>query len=298
MATPACHSPSRRLVLASVSGFCQGVEHALQLFDEALRRHGAPIHLLHELVHNRHVTEEMARRGAVFVSDLDEVPDGSVLLLGAHGVSRRIEEEAGRRRLRAVLNATCPFVARLHRLAASLRPDEDLVLYGQPGHPEAIGIIGHAGTERCHIISGPEDATRLGPLHRPMLLIQTTMSHESAERVVAAMRGTYPDLRCVTDVCHASRQRQAALEQLCREAAAIVVIGSPHSANANRLVEVARAHGRRAWLVENADSLPPDVWRETSLGLIGGASVPPDLLLRVRDALLAGGFATDGNPPD
>lgn len=291
--TPERLSPRRRLVLASVSGFCQGVEHALQLFDEALRRHGAPIHLLHELVHNRHVTEDMARRGAVFVSDLDEVPDGSVLLLGAHGVPSSIEEASAHRPFRAVLDATCPFVARLHRLAASLRPDEDLVLYGQPGHPEAIGIIGHAGTARCHIISDPADATRLGPLHHPMLLIQTTMSHEAAERVVAAMCQTYPDLRCVTDVCHASRQRQAALEHLCREAAAIVVIGSPHSANANRLVEVARAHGRRAWLVEDADSLPPDVWHETSLGLIGGASVPPNLLRRVRDTLLDGGFVTD-----
>lgn len=283
--------PQRKLFLADVAGFCQGVEHALALFQQARQQFGTPIYLLHELVHNRQVTHDMSRQGAVFVHSLDDVPPQAVLLLGAHGVSKAIEIQAQQMPLRALVNATCPFVSRLHRLAAQLAPEDDLILFGQPGHPEAIGILGHATTTHCHIITSPDDARRLPKtLRRPLLLVQTTMSHEETHQVIAILTSMFPDLRCPTDVCNASRQRQDALEQLCAQADAILVVGSAHSANANRLVNVARARGKRSWLIDSENDLPAALADESSLGLIGGASVPPELLHHVQERLVQLGF--------
>lgn len=271
----------KRLHRARVRGFCRGVERAIGMFDEALHLCGTPVYVLHELVHNSAVTAGMRERGAIFVDCIDDVPSGSVLLLGAHGVGRQVEEIAADGRFRVVVNAVCPFVRRLHEVASSVLPEEDLVLFGKAGHSEAIGIVGHAGTLRCHIVSEVSDIDRLPPLVRPTYLVQTTMNREESERILECLRVRYPEIRHGGGVCSSSLEHQRALDELCSCCDGILVIGSSHSSNAMRLVEGAHRRGCAAWLVDEVSSIPSAAMEVEELGVIGGASVPVEVFDRI-----------------
>ena len=262
------------IVTAECMGFCGGVKRAMQLFQEALEnRRGEAVYVLHELVHNRTVTKEMEAAGAVFVESPGEIPCGSTVLIGAHGIAIEVEEEL---RLRAgrLIDATCPLVKQVQAAAASLSADEELVFHGMAGHPEAVGILSRAGTPHCFVVNGPEDAAALPELHKPALLAQTTLNHLETDAVFQALRERFPGCRRLGAICRASFERQSAVEKLVPQVEALVVIGSAHSSNANRLMEIGRAGGIPAWLVDDAAKLPPELGTFSKIGVSAGASTP------------------------
>ncbi|NLF93747.1 MAG: 4-hydroxy-3-methylbut-2-enyl diphosphate reductase [Oligosphaeraceae bacterium] len=291
--------PERKLVVADCLGFCRGVEHALALFQSAAAASPEPLYVLYELVHNRAVSEQMRRQGAVFVSSLDQVPAGSRLLIGAHGLPLALHEQARQKGLR-VIDATCQLVKKLHALAASVPPEATLLLLGKAGHPEAIGILGHSGSPNTCLIQSLEELEALPPLRQPVLLTQTTVNHNEVQAVREAFCRRFPDGRCPVSICAASRQRQEAVEKLARRTELVLVIGSSHSSNARRLCECALQAGTPAVLIENADSIPEAVQAVRRLGLSAGASTPEYLIAHTVERLLAMGFTLqkDSLPPD
>lgn len=291
--------PERQLVIADCLGFCRGVEHALALFQSAVAASSEPLYVLHELVHNHAVSEQMRQQGAVFVSSLDQVPAGSRLLFGAHGVPRALHEQARQKGLR-VIDATCQLVKKLHALAATVPPEATLLLLGKAGHPEAIGILGHSSSPDARLIQSLEELEALPPLHQPVLLTQTTINHNEVQAVREAFSRRFPDGRCPVSICAASRQRQDAIEKLARQTELVLVIGSSHSSNARRLCECAIQAGTRALLIENADSIPEAVQSVHRLGLSAGASTPEYLITHTVERLLAMGFTLqkDSLPTD
>ena len=269
--------------LVSPRGFCAGVRGALEAFEKARQEHGSPIYVLHELVHNRRVSEDMRKKGAVFVSSLAEVPAGSVVLFGAHGTGRAEHLEAEKRGLR-VVDACCPRVKRLHRAASAIPPEDELVIFGNPDHPEVRGVAGHAGTGKVFIVNSGSEIAALPPMRRPVLLCQTTRDHREIEEISALLREKYPDIRINSGVCDAVFRRQRAVEELAPQADAVVIVGSPHSSNANRMRDVASRLGKAAFLVEGPDDLP-DLGAYRVIALGAGASTPDDAVREVCEAL-------------
>jgi len=271
-------SDDKQLFLASPRGFCRGVKGALEAFDRALNEFSAPIYVLYELVHNRSVSEEMLRKGAVFVQSPEEVPEGAVLLFGAHGVSGELFRRAEARHLR-VIDATCPLVKRLHKEASEVKQDEDLVIFGHPSHHETAGVVAHSGAGRTFVVSTPEEAEALPVLRRPLLLTQTTLSYHEAERIASLLKARFPNLRLPGGVCNASLLRQKAVEATAMQTELVLIIGSAHSSNANRLRETAERAGARAILIETVADLPEEALRSVKrVGLSAGASTPDALI--------------------
>ena len=273
--------------LISPRGFCSGVRSALDAFHRVKQKFSGPVYVLHELVHNNRVSERMRRDGAVFVDSLDEVPQHGVVLFGAHGVGRNEKKQAELKQL-CVTDAVCPRVRKLHDAAAALSNDDELIIFGNPAHPEVQGVAGHAGTEKCFIVSAKEEIAALPEMSSPLLLCQTTRDHAEIEQFTLLLKQRYPQLRTNGGTCDAVFRRQTAVEKAMENADVLLIAGSSHSSNANRMCDIARRLGKTAYLVENADALP-DLSAFHNIALGAGASTPDEAVQEILDFLLKTG---------
>lgn len=280
------HSKTIRLV--TPGGFCAGVRGALAAFEKTRKDFSGNIYVLHELVHNRRVGENMRSQGAVFVDDLSEIPPGSVVLFGAHGVGKREEQEALKRNLK-IVDACCPRVKRLHKAAAALKKEEELILFGNPAHPEVRGVAGHAGTEKVFILPGVKEIAALPELNAPTLLCQTTRDHLEIETFTTCLKQRFPHLKVSEGVCDAVFRRQQAVEKMIPEVDVMIIVGSPHSSNANRMRDVAQRLGKDAYLIDSVCELP-DLTPYRHIGLGAGASTPDQAVQEVLEHLLTLGY--------
>jgi 4-hydroxy-3-methylbut-2-enyl diphosphate reductase len=271
---------TRTLYLAAPRGFCAGVDRAIDIVDMALEVFGAPVYVRHEIVHNRHVVEGLRRKGAVFVDDLSDVPQGSVVIFSAHGVSPVVRREAKERGLRA-LDATCPLVTKVHLEALKYAKEGyTIVLIGHHGHVEVEGTMGEAPESIVLVGTVAEvEALNLPDPSRVAYISQTTLSVDDVKAIVEALKRKYPQVRepAKADICYATQNRQDAVKELARRCQVILVVGAPASSNANRLVEVAIVRGARAYLIESADDIHPE-WIAGDIGITAGASTPEDVV--------------------
>lgn len=269
---------NKLLTIASTFGSCNGVTHAINLFHKALQEHGAPVYILHELVHNSTVTEQMRAQGAIFTDSLDGIPRGATLLIGAHGISSSTEQQLGERGF-SVIDATCPLVLHLQDIVSRISPDRDLILYGKEGHPESTGIISRATAKSVFLIENSEDISTLPKtLHAPVFMAQSTMNHLEYARIGRMLEKRHPDIEIVESVCHATYERQKAVLELAASSDLVLIFGSPHSSNACRLREIAEEAGQRALLVEDWRHLPDDITHYSRIGISAGASTPVALV--------------------
>ena len=284
-----------RVLLANPRGFCAGVDRAIEIVDLALERYGPPVYVRHEIVHNRHVVEELRAKGAVFVDDPGQVPSGALLVFSAHGVSPAVRAAAQARDLR-VIDATCPLVTKVHVEAARMaREGMDIVLVGHKGHVEVEGTMGHA-PERMHLVQSVEDVAALEVRDPGRLgcVTQTTLSVDDTREILEALRQRFPAIRLPRkdDICYATQNRQNAVKELTERAEVVIVVGAPESSNSSRLVELAGKRGARAHLVQTAREIDP-AWIEGAecIGVTAGASAPEVLVEEVVARLeqLAGG---------
>ena len=278
-----------RVILAQPRGFCAGVERAIEIVERALAKFGPPIYVRHEIVHNRHVVEDLRTRGAVFVDELDEIPPGSMTVFSAHGVAKRVEELAAERRL-PVFDATCPLVAKVHaegrRYAAAGR---EIVLVGHAGHAEVEGTIGQI-PGKVHLVQTAADVATLevGSAERLAYVTQTTLSVDDTRGIITALQGRFPSIvgPDVRDICYATQNRQQAVHDLAKLVDLILVVGSKNSSNSNRLREIGQELGRPSYLIDDASALERDWFAGVeSVGLTAGASAPEMLVQGVLDGL-------------
>jgi 4-hydroxy-3-methylbut-2-enyl diphosphate reductase len=274
----------RTLYLAGPRGFCAGVDRAIDIVDMALEIHGAPVYVRHEIVHNRHVVEELRRKGAVFVDELEDLPAGAVVIFSAHGVSPAVRQDAAARGLHA-LDATCPLVTKVHLEALKYaREGYSIVLIGHRGHVEVVGTLGEAPDAITVVETVAEvEALELPDPDRVAYISQTTLSVDDVRAIVEALKKKYPSVHepAKADICYATQNRQDAVRELARRCQVILVVGAPTSSNANRLVEVAKATGAASYLIEAADDIRPE-WLDGDVGLTAGASTPEHV---VRDCV-------------
>lgn len=277
-----------KLLLANPRGFCAGVDRAIEIVERALDRFGAPIHVRHEVVHNKYVVDSLRQRGAIFVEELDEVPADGTVIFSAHGVSQAVREDAGTRGLR-VFDATCPLVTKVHvEVAACARDGRDCVLIGHRGHPEVEGTMGQFRSARgmIYLVEDEADARKLEVAQPDNLayVTQTTLSMDDTARIVAILQARFPaiDGPRKDDICYATQNRQDAVKQLALECELVLVVGSPNSSNSTRLKELAERCGARAHLIDGAAEIDP-LWLTgvTSIGLTAGASAPEKLVCDV-----------------
>jgi 4-hydroxy-3-methylbut-2-enyl diphosphate reductase len=274
-----------RILLGSPRGFCAGVDRAIEIVQIALERFGSPIYVRHEIVHNRHVVDDLRAKGAIFIDDLEEAPRGSRLIYSAHGVSPQIRQQAAARGL-DVIDATCPLVTKVHVEALRLaKEDYDIVLIGHRGHVEVEGTMGHAA-DRMQLVETVDDVGRLEVSNPQRLgcVTQTTLSMDDTRDVMDALQQRFPGIQLPhnDDICYATQNRQNAVKQLARDADVMIVVGDPESSNSNRLVELGGKLGVRSYLVQSADDIEP-AWLETAtcVGVTAGASAPEILVERV-----------------
>ena len=282
-----------KIVLANPRGFCAGVDRAIAIVNEALRRFNPPIYVRHEVVHNKFVVEDLAHRGAVFVEELDEVPDGAIVIFSAHGVSKAVEDEAKRRDL-TVFDATCPLVTKVHiEVGKFAKEGMDAILIGHAGHPEVEGTMGRFDTSfggRIHLVEDVEDVAKLDFERDKSLafVTQTTLSMDDTANVIDALKDRFPAINAPRkdDICYATQNRQDAVKMLSNECDVVLVVGSPNSSNSNRLRELAERMGRRAYLIDNAGQMDRS-WFDGvgSVGVTAGASAPEILIQEVLDTL-------------
>jgi len=286
---------TRRVLLAKPRGYCAGVDRAVQTVEIALELYGAPVYVRKQIVHNSHVVASLEARGAVFVEEAGEVPEGAVVVFSAHGVAPQVRAEAAGRGLR-VIDATCPLVTKVHNEARRFAArGYDIVLIGHAGHEEVAGTTGEA-PGHIRLVDGPQDAAaaRVRDPAKVAWLSQTTLSVDETQQTVAALRARFPLLADPPsdDICYATQNRQAAVKAIAAGAELVLVVGSPNSSNSVRLVEVARDAGAgAAYLVEDASALRPQ-WLDgvRTVGLTSGASVPEDLVAGMLAALADAGF--------
>jgi len=278
-----------RVVLAQPRGFCAGVERAIEIVERALAKFGPPIYVRHEIVHNRHVVEDLRTRGAVFVDELDEIPPGAMTVFSAHGVAKHVEELARERRL-PVIDATCPLVAKVHqegrRYAAQ---DREIVLVGHAGHAEVEGTIGQIPGP-VHLVQTVDDVATLqvGTPDRLAYVTQTTLSVDDTRSIISALKTRFPAIvgPDVRDICYATQNRQQAVHDLAKQVDVILVVGSRNSSNSNRLREIGQELGKPSYLIDDASALQPEWFLGVeSVGLTAGASAPEMLVQGVLDGL-------------
>jgi 4-hydroxy-3-methylbut-2-enyl diphosphate reductase len=285
----------RRVLLAKPRGYCAGVDRAVQAVEIALGRFGAPVYVRKQIVHNTHVVNELEKRGAIFVEETDEVPEGGVVVFSAHGIPPDVRKAADQRGLHAI-DATCPLVTKVHNEARRFAGgDYDILLIGHEGHEEVVGTTGEA-PDRVRLVDGPEGAARVDVRDsaKVVWLSQTTLSVDETVQTVAALRERFPRLidPPSDDICYATQNRQAAVKVIARDADVVLVVGSPNSSNSVRLVEVAKDSGAgAAYLVDDAGEID-DGWLENAgtVGVTSGASVPEELVTGVLEKLAALGF--------
>jgi 4-hydroxy-3-methylbut-2-enyl diphosphate reductase len=288
-----------RVLLADPRGYCAGVDRAVVAVERALELHGAPVYVRKQIVHNKHVVATLERRGAVFVDETDEVPEGSVVVFSAHGVSPAVHEEAARRQLRTI-DATCPLVSKVHSEARRFaKEDYDILLIGHRGHEEVEGTSGEA-PDRIQLVDSADDvaSVQVRDPERVVWLSQTTLSVDETLTTVDRLRERFPALSSPPsdDICYATQNRQQAVKQMAAECDLVIVVGSTNSSNSVRLVEVAlEAGARAAHLVDYADEIDP-AWFDgvRTVGVTSGASVPEVLVGEVLDRLAADGYADVG----
>ena len=267
------------LLLAEPRGFCAGVVRAIDILDQLLEEADREVYVFHEIVHNRYVVESFQARGAVFVDEISEVPDGSCLVFSAHGVDPAIVDRAVSRGLR-VIDATCPLVTKVHLEAKkAAREDFDILLVGHDGHDEVQGTKGEA-PERTSVVDSEDDVANLKATDKPIFVVtQTTLSVEDTRGTIDAIKVRFPDAEIRNDICYATTNRQLAVQELAADADLVIVVGSENSSNSVRLVEVARTMGVQAHLVDGLEDIDAN-WYEgiEVVGLTAGASVPDELL--------------------
>ena len=271
-----------RVILAQPRGFCAGVERAIDVVDEAIRVFDAPVYVRHEIVHNQRVVDDLRSKGAVFVEDVDEIPEGAPVVFSAHGVSKAVKAEAKERSLRAI-DATCPLVTKVHRQVLRLnRLGYEVLLIGHVGHPEVEGTLGQL-RDGIRLIQSVDDAERVEVANpdKVAYATQTTLSLDDTEEIVRVLRRRFPSLQSppTDDICYATQNRQVTVKRLAGIVDLVIVIGAANSSNSNRLVEVARSLGVPAHRVASAEELRPE-WFQTkqTIGLTAGASVPEVLV--------------------
>jgi 4-hydroxy-3-methylbut-2-en-1-yl diphosphate reductase len=288
--------PRKRVLLAKPRGYCAGVDRAVQTVEHALAHYGAPVYVRKQIVHNLHVVQALEKRGAIFVEENDEVPEGSLVVFSAHGVAPEVHEQAAARNLRTI-DATCPLVTKVHHEARRFAQDDyDILLIGHEGHEEVVGTSGEA-PERITLVDGPESVrdVEVRDPEKVVWLSQTTLSVDETMQTVDALRERFPLLQSPPsdDICYATQNRQAAVKTIAPEVDLFLVVGSANSSNSVRMVEVAAAAGAtNAHLVENADAMD-EAWLDgvTAIGLSSGASVPEILVREVTDWLAERGYA-------
>jgi 4-hydroxy-3-methylbut-2-enyl diphosphate reductase len=290
---PTMDKPALALLLAAPRGFCAGVDRAIQIVELALKKHGPPVYVRHEIVHNRFVVRNLERQGAVFVDELDAVPPGAPVVFSAHGVPKSVPAEAQRRNL-FYLDATCPLVSKVHREAERhARDGRQIILIGHAGHPEVVGTMGQLAPGQVVLIETVDDAETLAiaDADRLAYATQTTLSVDDTAAIVAALRRRFPAIvgPRKEDICYATTNRQTAVKAIASKCDALVVIGAPNSSNSLRLVEVARTAGcARAQLVQRATDIDwAALGQPLRVGITASASAPEALVEEVIDAFRA-----------
>ncbi|MCP5395986.1 MAG: 4-hydroxy-3-methylbut-2-enyl diphosphate reductase [Sphingomonadaceae bacterium] len=278
------------LLIAAPRGFCAGVDRAIEIVEKAIERYGAPVYVRHEIVHNRYVVDCLREKGAIFVEELDEVPDGAPVVFSAHGVPKSVPSEAQRRGL-DYLDATCPLVSKVHRQAErQIEAGRHIIFIGHKGHPEVIGTMGQVPEGEMTLVENLEDVAALDFAESKELafLTQTTLSVDDTAHIVEALKAKYPQIvgPKAEDICYATSNRQAAVKQIAPGSDLVLVIGAPNSSNSLRLVEVAERLGTTARLIQRANEIDP-AWLEGvgTIGLTAGASAPETLVREVVDKL-------------
>jgi 4-hydroxy-3-methylbut-2-enyl diphosphate reductase len=282
--------PPLNLLIAAPRGFCAGVDRAIEIVEKALERYGSPVYVRHEIVHNKYVVEGLKAKGAVFVEELDEVPDDAPVVFSAHGVPKAVPAEAKRRKLLYV-DATCPLVSKVHRQAErQIEKGRHIIFIGHEGHPEVIGTMGQVEPGQMTLVETIEDVDKL-PFDSDeelAYLTQTTLSVDDTREVIEALEWRYPNISGpkAEDICYATSNRQAAVKELAHDCDLVLVIGAPNSSNSLRLVEVSERLGTPAKLIQRASEID-FAWLEgvETLGLTAGASAPEILVREVVAAL-------------
>lgn len=271
-----------KILLASPRGFCAGVNMAIETLETAIRLHGTPIYVFHEIVHNKHVVDRFVREGAIFVNAVEEVPEGAVLLFSAHGVAPEVRRVASERRLRAI-DATCPLVTKVHLEAIKYaKQGYRIMLIGHDGHDEVIGTIGQA-PDAFTLVEAPEDVDSLpfGPDDKLAYLTQTTLSVDDASRIITRLKARFPQIvgPPKDDICYATQNRQEAVRLLSEDADLVIVLGSQNSSNSQRLAELARERGIPAHLIDGVEEIDPGWFRGGETVVItAGASAPESVV--------------------
>ncbi len=299
------------IILANPRGFCAGVDRAIDIVERALDVFGAPIYVRHEVVHNKFVVDELRNKGAIFVDELEQVPDDATVIFSAHGVSKAVRAEAAQRGLK-VFDATCPLVTKVHvEVVRHLRAGCEIIMIGHAGHPEVEGTLGQVeggqseGAGRMYLVETPDDVFKL-TVNNPDALAfvtQTTLSVDDAAQVINALRERFPAIigPRKDDICYATQNRQDAVKDLAAQCDLVLVVGSPTSSNSNRLQELAERMGVASYLIDNADEIRVE-WLQgkTSIGVTAGASAPEVLVKRVIERLRSLGAQSvresQGNP--
>jgi 4-hydroxy-3-methylbut-2-enyl diphosphate reductase len=280
-----------RVVLAQPRGFCAGVVRAIDIVERALEKYGQPVYVRHEIVHNKYVVETLKSKGARFVEELDEVPNGAVTIFSAHGVPQAVVKDAEARQL-PILDATCPLVSKVHSQGKRyVSAGRTLVLIGHAGHPEVEGTMGQVGAP-VHLVQSEADVEALTIANdTPVAYVtQTTLSIDDTRGVIAALKRKFNDIVGpeTTDICYATQNRQQAVRELCRVADVILVVGAKNSSNSNRLCEIGKEAGKPSYLINDGSELDPEwVKGKGTIGITAGASAPEKLVEHVIDALRA-----------
>ena len=280
-----------QVLLANPRGFCAGVDRAIEIVERAIALHGAPIYVRHEVVHNKFVVDDLRKKGAVFIEELDEAPAGATLIFSAHGVSQAVRRDAEARGLR-VFDATCPLVTKVHVEVAKMRGQgREIIMIGHKGHPEVQGTMGQSNNG-MYLVEGPDDVAKLHVKDETHLafVTQTTLSVDDAQVTIDALEARFPAIVGPKrdDICYATQNRQDAVKTLAKQCDVVIVVGSPNSSNSNRLREVAQNQGVDAYMVDNAGELKTE-WLagKNCVGVTAGASAPEILVQDVIERLKA-----------
>ncbi|OGW65742.1 MAG: 4-hydroxy-3-methylbut-2-enyl diphosphate reductase [Nitrospirae bacterium RIFCSPLOWO2_02_FULL_62_14] len=282
-----------KIYLASPRGFCAGVDRAIEIVELSLKAYGAPIYVRHEIVHSRHVVNSLRDKGAVFVEELTEVPDGSIVIFSAHGVAKEVWAEANRRGLKTI-DATCPLVIKVHNeVNRDYTQGYELILIGHAGHPEVIGTLGQV-PDKFHLVSSVNDVEKLHVenTHHLSYVTQTTLSVDECRDIVEALHRRFPKIKGPhqEDICYATQNRQNAVKALSKLVDVILVIGSPNSSNSNRLRELGEHCGIKSYLIDSSSDINQDWIKGTkAVGISAGASAPEVLVTEVVDYLKSHG---------
>ena len=281
--------PNSEIIMAEPRGFCAGVDRAIDIVEHALQKFGSPIYVRHEIVHNTHVVDDLRARGAIFIEDLNDVPEGATLVFSAHGVPKEVEYEAERRGFR-VFDATCPLVTKVHVEVAKLHKEGyEFIMIGHKGHPEVEGTMGQLPSG-IHLVEDADDVLKVQPTQTQKLAVvtQTTLSVDDAAHIMAAVKARFPQVRepKQQDICYATQNRQDAIKLLSPQVDVVIVVGSPTSSNSNRLRDVAAKYGTPSYMVDHAGELQAEWLAGASkIGLTAGASAPDVLVQQVVSRL-------------